>query len=462
MNRTAALRVALANLLRWFTVPRSAPEMNRRNFINVQIDAIGVGLASAANPFLPVFLTRLGASAFQVGLLTTMPAVTGLLLAIPLGQYLQTQRNIVPWFSRARLAVLSGYALTGLITIFLPEAFSVVGILGIWALVTIPQTVVAITFSVVMNMVAGPAGRYELMTHRWSILGLTNALTALVAGLALDSIRFPTNYQVVFMALSLGGLISYYFSSHIDLPDNLQKPARRALSAREQLQDYLHLIAQEKPFVSFILKRFVFLTGTVLIAPLLPIYYVRQLEASDSAIAFINIAANVTVILGYFFWTYQSRRRGSRLVLLATTFGVSLFPIMVGLTTRVWPVPIYAGIYGIFLAGLNLVLFDELMKRVPIEYSATFIAAAQSIQYLSSIVAPLIGTVLAGVIGTHLALVLGGVVSLAGFGLFLTEHYQAEPEPAYHSTPPQAPVEKTRPPDDGQTSVGGAEETNQA
>jgi hypothetical protein len=43
-------------------------EIQKRNFRNVQIDAIGIGLASAAAPFLPVFLARLGATNIQVGL----------------------------------------------------------------------------------------------------------------------------------------------------------------------------------------------------------------------------------------------------------------------------------------------------------------------------------------------------------------------------------------------------------
>jgi cyanate permease len=77
------------------------------NFRNVQIDAVGVGLASAAAPFLPVLLARLNASSFQVGLLTTMPSVTGLILALAAGRFLQTRRNVVPWFSLARLIVLA-------------------------------------------------------------------------------------------------------------------------------------------------------------------------------------------------------------------------------------------------------------------------------------------------------------------------------------------------------------------
>ena len=179
----------------------------------------------------------------------------------------------------------------------------------------------------------------------------------------------------------------------------------------------------EKPFVSFVWKRFVFLTGVALAAPLLPIYFVRTLQASDSSIALINIAANITVILGYFFWMQQTRRRGSLVVLLATTLGASLYPMFVGITQQVWPVVIYAGFYGIFNAGVNLVFFDELMKRVPIAYSATFVAAAQGLQYMSSIVAPLLAPWLSQWIGFGPALMLSGGISIIGFLMFLTEFF---------------------------------------
>lgn len=422
MSVRTNLKLLRTRIIRWFTVPQTAPDMNPINFRNVQIDAVGVALASTAAPFLPVLLTRLGGSTFAVTMLTFMPAVTGMLLSLPLGQFLQSRRNIVPWFSAARLIVLSSYAMTGIITIFLPQAASVIGILGVWALVTVPQTVVNICFSVVMNSVAGPGGRYELMTHRWSIMGLTNATTALLAGQILDWLPFPLNYQVVFIGLSAGGLISYYYSSQIVLPDNPQyEQVHQRRPVKEEVRDYLHHVLSEKPFVAYIIKRFVFLTGGALAAPLLPIYYVRTLNAADSSIALISIAANITVILGYFFWTLQSRRRGSRWVLVAATFGGSLFPILVGLTHQVWPVIIYAGLNGIFTAGLNLVLFDELMKTVPVEYSAKFVAVAMLLQYSSSIVAPLLAPWLAAQIGFNLSLVLSGAISLAGFLLFLLD-----------------------------------------
>jgi Na+/melibiose symporter-like transporter len=349
-----------------------------------------------------------------------MPALTGLLLSIPLGQFLQKKTNIVPWFSLARLLVIASYALTGFTTFAFRDRPAILAILAVWALATIPQTLLSISFSVVMNSVAGPTGRYELMTRRWSILGLTTAFMVILAGQILDHNVFPINYQIVFIILSVGGLVSYYFSSHIRLPD-VEPRQFQSRSLFKQMKEYVSLVRQEKAFVSFVLKRFVFLTGQTLAAPLYPVFFVRILHAPDSWIATISTAQTAILIVGYFLWTVQTRRRGSRNVLLLTTFGISLYPLMISFTHVIWPVVIFAGLAGIFQAGINLVFFDELMKTVPEPLSATFVAAAQSLQYLSSIVAPFIGTYMADHYGFSPALIASCVVSLCGFALFFFE-----------------------------------------
>lgn len=395
-----------------------AINIQKRNFRNVQIDAIGVGLASAAGPFLPVFLTLSNATDLQVGLLTTMPGITGLFLALIVGRFLQTRRKVVPWFSTARLVVLSCYALTGLVPFFVPQKYVVTSILIIWAFATIPQTVVAIAFSVVMNAVAGPQGRYALMSRRWSTLGLTSAITVALVGQILDRVIFPLNYQLVFLGLSVGGLISYYFSSHINLPDSEIPSQLIGGLSKKGIQTYARLIRNEPAFVSFALKRFVVLSGIALAAPLFPLYFVKVVHASNSWIGFISTSQTVVMLFGYFLWTRLSRRNGSRFVLLCTTLGVSLYPALTAMTTSEQAIALFAGIAGIFQAGLDLVFFDELMRTVPIEYSATFVSLAQSMQHLSTIASPLIGIYLAGQIGLGGALLVGAGLRFTGFVLF--------------------------------------------
>jgi MFS family permease len=394
-------------------------EIQKRNYRYVLIDVIGVGLASAAGPFLPVFLTYMNATSVQIGLLTSMPGITGFLMAIPIGRFLQTRRNIVPWFSFSRLLVISAYALTGLVPFLVPDEYVVPAVLLIWALVTLPQTMVAVCFSVVMNAVAGPEGRYDLLSKRWAILGLTTAITVALTGLVLDRMNFPINYQVVFLSLSLGGLISYYFSSKIKLPDSdTLLPVAPDKSLLGISKNYIMLVRSEPAFVSFTFKRFIYLSGLALAAPLFPLYFVRELHASNAWIGILNMAQSTAMMIGYFIWARQSRRYGSRFVLLITTFVVAFYPAMVALAHRQWMILVYATIAGVFQAGMDLVFFDELMKTIPPTYSPTFVSLAQSIQYLSTIIAPMLGTYLAEQIGISGALIAATIFRLIGFGLF--------------------------------------------
>jgi hypothetical protein len=333
--------------------PDQSPEIRKRNFRNVQIDAVGVGLASAAAPFLPVFLARLGASNFQVGLLTSMPGLAGLILAFFVGRFLQTRRKIVPWFSLSRLMVLSSYALTGLVTLIIPRNYGVVSTLAIWAFATLPQTALAVCFSVVMNAVAGREGRYALLSRRWAILGLTNFTATLLVTEFLDRIAFPRNYEIMFLGLSLGGLISFYFSNRIKLPEQEPPPLATATSMREAIQNTLTLLRQHPDFVSMSYKRFVYLSAVTLAAPIMPLYLVHVVGATDGDIGMVNMTFTFFMLGGYLLWPWVSRRRGGRFVLLATTLGMVLYPLLTASTRQVIPIILFTAIAGLFQGGLS-------------------------------------------------------------------------------------------------------------
>ena len=402
----------------WSAAPAGATPIQRKNFLNVQIDAIGVGLEFAAATFLPVFLTRLGATNIQIGLLTAMPALAGLFLTIAVGRFLQSRRNVVPWYSSMRLLFVSSYALIGVMSLIVPRRDVVQVALAIRMAASIPLTMLGVTFSVVMNAVAGPRGRYALMSRRWSIAGLTSAITVMVVGQILARLRFPINYQLVLVGLSMGGLISYYYSFRIELPDAELLPRTVGLSLLQRFKGYVNLIRSECPFVSFTAKQFVYTLGSMLSAPLFPLYYVRQVQATDAWIGIISSTQTAITLIGFFLWARQSKVRGSRFVLLWTTFGLAIYPALIASTHRVAWIVLYAGLAGIFQAGLNLVFFDEFMKTVPVQYSATFVSVAQTLQYLSAVVAPLLGTLLADHVGIGGALVVSAIVRLVGFGLF--------------------------------------------
>jgi len=401
------------------TLSESELDIQKRNFRYVQIDAIGVSIASVASPFLPVFLTRLGATNFQVGLLSSMPGITGLILALLVGRFLQTRRNIVPVYGLSRLLFLSCYGLTGILTLLVDEKFAILATLVIWAFATLPQTTLNVAFSVVMNAVAGPEGRYALLSRRWAIIGVTGVVGTFIVTRLINLIDFPVNYAVMFMVLSLGGFFSFYFSRKIQVPDQVALPLPTSRSPGQSFRNYMQLVRANPAFLSFSSKRFVYFSAIMLGLPIMPLFLVREVGATDSQIGVVNMTLTLIMLVGYFLWPWVSRRRGGRVVLLATTLGLTFYPALSAATPQINLIIFYAGMAGLFQAGLDLVFFDELMKTVPAEYSATFVALAQSMQYLSMFLAPLLGTWLANYIGLGGALWLSAGLRFLGFLLFL-------------------------------------------
>jgi MFS family permease len=174
----------------------------------------------------------------------------------------------------------------------------------------------------------------------------------------------------------------------------------------------------EPAFVKFTYQRFIYLAGVSLAVPLFPLYYVRIAHASDASIGIIGTSQTITLLLGYWLWTRLSQRRGSRVVLLSTALALALFPALTAATSNVALLVFLAGAAGIFQAGLDLVFFDELMKRVPEDRAPMFMAFDTTAQNLSAVAAPLLGTLLADKIGLGGALLVSAGLRLAACFLF--------------------------------------------
>ena len=58
------------------------------------------------------------------------------------------------------------------------------------------------------------------------------------------------------------------------------------------------------------------------------------------------------------------------------------------------------------------------MKTVPAEYSSTYPALAQGLQFFSSVLSPLVATAIGDAFGFWVALVISGGVQFAGFAMF--------------------------------------------
>ena len=413
-----------------------------------------MGVANAAGIYLPVFLVRLGATNLEISLLTAIPALAGFLLSIPLGAYIQGRRNVVPWYSRSRGFGQLVYAATAVAVFFVPPQQAVLLVLALWALMTIPSTIGMVAFYAVMDGAAGPRARYDLLSMRWSVMGLTTALTVAVAGLLLEWLPFPVNYQIVFAIFSVAGVLAAYYASRIRIPDLPQAVREPGASARARLRDFLLELDSHRPFLAFVLRHFVFTLGTRLAVPLIPLWYVREAGAPDAVVGVIGMAQSLTLLFGYNFWRRQSRRRSTRSLVIATTVGAALYPVILSFSTDLVAIGFITAFGAAVYAGIDLVLFDLLMRTIPARVSVTFTSVETSVQNLAAIIGPLLGGVIADLFGIAMGLGVAGAVTLAGALMFVfSKPPRTVPTPP--PEPPEAPAPEPLPGGAASDAVAG-------
>jgi hypothetical protein len=408
--------------------PSLPPTVQQRNQRLMVIEGIGIGVVNGVATFLPVFLIRLGAGDLYVGLLNAMPSLTGMLLAMPVGEFLARRSTIVPWYARARLLVQLCYVLTGLVPFLFAYGRPQV-IIAIWAAATVPQIITGVALTAMMNAVAGPGGRFGLASKRWALFSFITSLTAIAAGQVLRALPFPLNYQIVFIASALGGLIGYSQASRIQLPTTAQPATRQRLG--ETLREYGAAVRTNRRFVRFTAGQFVYRWGLLMPVPLLPIYWVRNVHATDASISVISAVQTSVTMVAYFFWNRMARPGRERKILMASCLGLSFYPLLTAITPRVDLLVVWAAMAGFFAAGVDLVFFDSLLATCPAERQTTYVGMYLTTVYVAGLLSPLVGTALSHSVGIVFPLVLSCALRLLGFFLmWLLGVGKAEPQPA--------------------------------
>jgi MFS transporter len=389
-----------------------------RNWALVQADSVFIGIVTAAGTFLPVFLLRLGASANDVGLLTALPALTGFALGIPFGRWLQGRRNIVPWYSRMRLVAWLSYAAMAAVAAVIPREQAIPVMLAIWGLASLPSTAGLVAFPIVMDGAAGRDGRFDLLGRRWAIAGTATAIAVALGGQFLDAVAFPANFELFFALISVAGVGSYLQSSRIVIPDQVPAPAVATAPVRDRLSNLTALVLANRSFVRFEIRSLVYTAAIGLSMPLLPLFYVHEVAAPDAWIGIIGAAVSAGGVVGYLAVRQLARRRTGAITFLPSMLAMALAPAALSAISWLPAVAAIGFMIGLATAGVQLAMFDQLLRRVPVEHGVTFTSVDSSVQNMALVLAPNIGGLLSAVIGTRASLLVVALLGAVAFALF--------------------------------------------
>ena len=429
------LRFLLRNLSSYF-LPGSIPvsPQLQSNFRNLYFDVgwFGVTTGSAIS-FLTIYAARLGASTTQVGLISAMPAIVILFLALPAGAWLERRPIDKSVFISAM-----GQRIFYLFIALLPWFFG--GQQQIWILIlftllmSIPGSVISIGFNVLFAAAVPMRYRGIVAAKRNGVSAIVTVVTSILCGKILTILPFPIGYQVVFGIAFIGGLFSalhlWKVKPVVDRDEivpvvpvvhsNENENAIRGKSKTffSGFLDRLNIDALKGPFGKSLLFLTIFHFVHFLSIPIFPVFYVKNIQITDQAISTGTAIFYMTMFLGSSQIGKMVQKLGN---LKATGIGIILLGLYPSLLSFASDASLFyvASFFGGFAWSIvNVAMINYLLEKVPSNqrtgYLAWFSLAANGAILLGTMLGPVIGNM----IGLATALLIFGILrTLAGIAI---------------------------------------------
>lgn len=413
----------------------------RANFIHLVFDITAFGvLNGSAIAFVQVFAARQGATDQQLGLLTALPAMVTLVLALPAGTWLipreLTRVTVVNSFIY-RLFYLAWAALP----LFLPPALQVRGLMLLVLLMSIPGTLLAIGFNGLYASAIPPDRRGQVMTWRQTSYAISSIVTSLACGALLDRVPFPQGYQVVFFIGFLAGIWSSLHLAQIRplvpspqdvAPMNdwaqpgtnrpVQTPrtviaARAFLRVRQLLNPlnwarYLPLDRLGGDFGAVLALLFFFHLAQYLPIPLFPLRYVNDLRLTDGQIGVGHALFYASLFLMATRYAQIEARFGPARTLSLGVALMAFYPLWIAIADGVG-LFFVANVFGGAGVALNMgAAGNYLLSRIPDDDRAPHLALYNMALNAAILLGAVAGPAIAGVIGVTATLIVAFVLRL--------------------------------------------------
>lgn len=396
-------------------------------------------LAGSLISFLGIYLARLGATSFQLSILSAGPAVVNLLISLPAGKWLETRSFTRTAFVTSILH-RSGYALILFVMLLFAEYLHISLILWISVLMSIPGAALMIAFNAMFAEIIPPDRRALVVGRRNALLAVSMTTTALISGQLLEHVIYPLNYQIVFGIGIIGGALSCYELSCIKelrgrkaFP-RVGKPildrarpgagaspfARRYIPGTRFLTRGVNLLRPDLlrgQYGIFLGAMFFFYVAQNLVVPLFPTYSVDRMGLTDGVISIGTAFFQVAVFVTSLRLSRVSDRLGHHRLMVISVLGYAAFPLFIG----IWPtIPSYmigAAIGGIGWGFLGGAVGNRLMERVPEDDRPSHMALFNITLNLGVLIGSLSGPLLGDWTGLQAAMVIGGFMRILSAGV---------------------------------------------
>jgi MFS family permease len=368
------------------------------------VSTIAVNLASN---FFPIFaISILGASNYQVGLISSLPPLVALIMTIPaaillnrLEQQKKTVAMSVLW-ARTLFALLAG-------VLFIGSAYQAWAFLIIVAVMNVPGTISNIGWQTLISGMIKEDRRGAFFSDRNRLLTIVGMITTLIIGIIMkNQTDNAIAYQVLFLIAFLFGLLEVFFLMK-------HKETVQTKTTKQQKNSSMDWsIFKDNGYKWFLITALCFNFSWQMAWGLFNIYNVRYAHATILWISIFSVANQLVQIFTFPLWKKWADQKSTTLVLVWVAVGMATAPFLTVLSTNLIYLTFVSMTSGFFVSGTMLLLFNLLLEQSPQEKRKYCITTYNVLLSFVAFIAPQIGIWLLEVTGMQKSM---GIISILRF-----------------------------------------------
>ncbi|PSR37736.1 MAG: hypothetical protein C7B44_02150 [Sulfobacillus thermosulfidooxidans] len=365
--------------------------------------------------FFPLFLIDyLHASAQLVGLSSALPALAALIASLVLMVRLPKTPALLSWTTHSFLATRLSYLLIAVAPWLTPHHAALAAVL-ILTVGNIPQTWGLMGWQTIIGHAIPPLVRESFFSYRSIVTTLVALVVSLVTGLITQWGGSHTGlFLKAFFILAAGlGIAEVITLARHRLP--VRPPASTPVIPPIAWR----AIWQNPVFVRYLVLSAFFNFGWQMSWPLFSLYQIGQAHATALWLGLFTVAALISQAISFPSWRALARRQGGMRALGISALGLASVPWLTVLSRNLW---ILTGVNfesGLFLSGVNLLLFTELLAHIPPAYRTQYIVMYNVALGAVAFIAPEFGIVALHQWHMHGAMVLSSIWRACGAITFL-------------------------------------------
>lgn len=392
--------------------PSKITKWNEKNSI-INGVASTIVMSMSNNYFALFAIGVLGATNFQVGLISSLPQIIGM-FAMILGTAIMSRLQEKKKFTGQSIFFTRLFLIGMFFVIYLPVEYRAWTFVMLVGLMNLPGSFAMLSWQSFIGDLVSDSRRSGFFSERNRVLTIAGMITTLMIGIALkwfDKVN-PLPYQILFLMAFVFGVVEvFYLNRHIE-PQREVKTVKSKFNFGWDAYKY-------KPFIYFLICGLFFNFAWQLAWPLFNIYNIKVAHMTGFWISIITVANQIGQIISFKWWGRMADKHSNAKMLAFTAVGMATAPFLTILSTNMYYLTFVNFTSGLFVSGTVLLLFNQLLEVTREENRGSFIAQYNIMLAIIGFIAPQVGVYLLHLSSVETAMnIASGLRALSG-GVFL-------------------------------------------